>query len=203
MWWIIDIIVILFILLCVFYGYKKGLVKVGLKLLNLIIAILITFILYRTIGDLIINNTQIDENIENTILSKLEKNDKKEDKELTEYALDNAKKVMMPEMTKNLTINIIYICTTITLFLLSRLILFIISSCTNVITNLPIIQQCNKVGGIVYGLIIGIIIVYTILLIIKMYCQVNPENEANKIIKETLITNTMYSTNIFELFLNN
>ncbi len=203
MWWIIDIIVILFILLCVFYGYKKGLVKVGLKLLNLIIAILITFILYRPIGDLIINNTQIDENIENTILSKLEKNDKKEDKELTEYALDNAKKVMMPEMTKNLTINIIYICTTITLFLLSRLILFIISSCTNVITNLPIIQQCNKVGGIVYGLIIGIIIVYTILLIIKMYCQVNPENEANKIIKETLITNTMYSTNIFELFLNN
>lgn len=203
MWWIIDIIVIVFILLCVFYGYKKGLVKVGLKLLNLIIAILITFILYRPIGDLIINNTQIDENIENTILSKLEKNDKKEDKELTEYALDNAKKVIMPEMTKNLTINIIYICTTITLFLLSRLILFIISSCTSVITNLPIIQQCNKVGGIVYGMIIGIIIVYTILLIIKMYCQVNPENEANKIIKETLITNTMYSTNIFELFLNN
>lgn len=203
MWWIIDIIVILFILLCVFYGYKKGLVKVGLKLLNLIIAILITFILYRPIGDFIINNTQIDENIENTILGKLEKNDKKEDKEFTEYALDNAKKVIMPEMARSLAINIIYICITITLFLLSRLILFIISSCTNVITNLPIIQQCNKVGGIIYGLIIGIIIVYTILLIIKMYCQVNPENQANKIIEETLITKTMYSTNIFELFLNN
>ena len=59
--WLIDGIVIIFILLCVFIGYKKGLVKVGIRLVSFLVAIIITFILYRPISEMIINYTQIDE----------------------------------------------------------------------------------------------------------------------------------------------
>lgn len=203
MWWIIDIVVILFMFLCVFYGYKKGLVKLGLRLFSLLIAILITFILYRPIGNFIINNTQIDEKIENIILGRSEEKTEEQDKEISQYALEEAKKAIMPEMANSLAINIVYIGTTIILFFLLKLTLLIITSFTSAVTSLPIIQQCNKAGGILYGLIVGIIIIYGILLAISFYSKINPENKINEVIEKTIITNMMYNVNIFSIFFNN
>ena len=64
---IIDLIIIGFVLLSVFLGYKKGLLELGIKLCAFIIAIVVTFILYRPISNLVINNTSIDENLQTTI----------------------------------------------------------------------------------------------------------------------------------------
>ena len=83
---IIDLILIAFILLCVFYGYKKGLVKLGLKLVSFLIAIVITFILYRPLSDIVIINTSIDETIQNAIINKMQE---EESTNLVENAKDN------------------------------------------------------------------------------------------------------------------
>ena len=69
---IIDLIIILFILLSVYLGYKKGLVALGIHLIAFVLALVIGLILYRPIGDLVINTTSIDENMQNSIEVKLE-----------------------------------------------------------------------------------------------------------------------------------
>ena len=56
---IIDIIVILIFLACIFMGYKRGLTKVIIHLLSFILAIIISLILFKPISTLIINNTDI------------------------------------------------------------------------------------------------------------------------------------------------
>ena len=61
---IIDILIVAFLALSVFLGYKKGFVSLAIKLCAFLIAILITFVLYRPLGNLIINTTSIDESIE-------------------------------------------------------------------------------------------------------------------------------------------
>ena len=65
---VIDIILVLIEALSAFLGYKKGLVELGAKLFAGIIAIVITLIIYKPVGNIVIKNTSIDEKIENTIL---------------------------------------------------------------------------------------------------------------------------------------
>ena len=60
---LIDIILIAILIISAFLGYKKGLVKLGAKLFAGIIAIILTSILYNPVAKLIINNTQLDENL--------------------------------------------------------------------------------------------------------------------------------------------
>ena len=65
MGFIIDIILVAILLLSTFLRYKKGLVKLGAKLFAGIIAIIVTIVAYRPVSGMIINNTSIDEKIEN------------------------------------------------------------------------------------------------------------------------------------------
>ena len=71
----IDIFIVLFMMLSIFIGYKRGLIKVGIRLFALIIALLLTIILYRPIARVVMDKTQLDENISNTIYSKISDKD--------------------------------------------------------------------------------------------------------------------------------
>jgi len=44
---ILDLVIIGIILLCVFFGYKRGLIEVAFKLISFIIAIILSLLLYR------------------------------------------------------------------------------------------------------------------------------------------------------------
>ena len=72
---IVDIIIIAIMALSIFLGYKKGLVKLGIGLCAGIIAIAISLILYRPITNIVINTTNIDENIEQQIIEKSKTNE--------------------------------------------------------------------------------------------------------------------------------
>ena len=69
---LIDCITILVMLLCIFIGYKKGLIKVAMKFVAIIVSIIIALIFYKAAANFIINNTQIDENISNGIYEKID-----------------------------------------------------------------------------------------------------------------------------------
>ena len=71
----IDIFIVLFMMLSIFIGYKRGLIKVGIRLFALIIALLLTIILYKPIARVVMDKTQLDENISNTIYSKISDKD--------------------------------------------------------------------------------------------------------------------------------
>ena len=73
---VLDLIIILVILLFTFLGYRKGLVKTAISILSFLIALVISIMLYKTVGNIIINNTGIDERIENAISSKITINER-------------------------------------------------------------------------------------------------------------------------------
>lgn len=197
----VDIVLIAFLALSIFLGYKKGLAQLTIKLCAFIIAILITFILYRPIGNLIINTTSIDESIEDAIYNKVTEMMQKDDKnELTSELIESAKQGMLPEAARELTINTIYGVTAIILFIIARIVLIFVSALANLIAKLPVIKQFNEVGGAVYGLLRGLIIIYAILIIISFVGQINPKNIATQTINESTLGRTMYENNIFNVF---
>ena len=198
---IVDIILIALIALSIFLGYKKGLASLAIKLCAFVIAILITFILYRPIANLFINTTSIDESIENTIYNKVtEMIQKDETNELTSDLIESAKQGMLEQSARELAINIVYGGTIIILFIIVRIALILVSALANLVAKLPIIKQANEVGGAIYGLLRAIVIIYAILLIINFVGELNPKNIATQTINETTLTKAMYENNIFNIF---
>lgn len=196
---IIDIIVFAFILISVLLGYKKGLMSLGIHLVAVIVALVIAFILYRPIGNLVINTTSIDESLEQTIQGQIESAAESglgEDNALVK----NVGEGLTQETSRSLAINIIYGVTMLILFIILRICLVFINSIANAIAKLPILKQFNKLGGVLYGLLRGIIIVYAILLIIGLIITLNPEGALNQTISATYLTKVMIEHNIFNLF---
>ena len=198
---LIDIIVIGFILLCTFWGYKKGLVELGIRALSFLIAIIITFILYRPIAELVIHYTTIDELIQNTIVEKLSnENPDQENKSIQENIIEQTKDDAILIMAKTLSYNIIYGGVMILLFIITKIILLFVSALANIIEKLPIINQFNKAGGIAYGLVVGIFITCVVLLVISFIEKANTNSKINKQIEDTYITKIIYENNILDIF---
>ena len=198
---IIDILIVAFLALSVFLGYKKGLVSLAIKLCAFIIAILITFILYRPIGNLIINTTSIDESIENSIYNRVTETMQKDSSdELTSDLIESAKQGMLEQSARELAINIVYAGTAIVLFIIVRIILIFVNALANLIAKLPIIKQANEAGGAIYGLLRGIVIIYAVLMIIYFVGEFNPNNIATQSINKTTLTKVMYENNLFNIF---
>ena len=194
---IIDIIIILFILASIFLGYKKGLVSLGINLVAFIIAILITFILYRSIANVIINSTQVDENLQATIenqIGEVISNDAETG------AIESATNSILQGGSRTLAINIIYGITMIVLFIIARIALIFISAIANMVSKLPILNQFNKLGGIIYGLLRGVIIVYVILMVVNLIITLNPTGKIKENIDETYLAKTMCEYNILNVF---
>ena len=198
---IIDGIIILFIILSVFLGYRKGLVSLGIHLVAFIIALIVAFILYRPIGNLIMSTTNIDESLQKTIETKLEEIVGNEETEgIANSIIEDAKNGAVSETAKSLSMNIIYGGTIIILFIILRIALVFISAIANWIAKLPILKQANKLGGILYGLLRGILITYAILLILNLVITLNPQSGLNKTMNETYLAKAMMEYNILNVF---
>lgn len=187
---ILDIILVTIILLSTFLGYKKGLVKLAAKLFAGIIAIIITVIAYKPVSGIIINNTEIDEKIETAIIENTTKfiNDKTEENIVTE----NIENKILPEQAKNIATSVVYVVTALVLFVVVKIILSIIISLVGFIAELPILKQFNEVGGIIYGLLRGTLIIVICAFLMSVIIKVNPENRLNETIQESFLTKIVY-----------
>lgn len=202
MWGIIDIIILVFILLSAIGGYRKGLISLGIHLFAFVLALLISFVLYRPIGNIIINTTQVDETIQATIQKNAETmvNTKGFENDLTKSLVESAENGMLPEVSKELAYNIVYLGTMILLFLVLRVCLMLVNTVANAISKLPVLDQVNKLGGAAYGVVRGIIITYAVLLIISLGIAINPTTKLAQMINDTYLAKTMMENNILNVF---
>lgn len=182
---IVDIIIIAILALSIFLGYKKGLVELGIGLCAGIIAIVIALVLYRPITNIVINTTNIDENIEQQIIEKSKTN------EIAEQ--------IAPEVAQELSYNVIRAVVMIALYIIAKIALRFVTALANLIAKLPILDQFNKAGGLIYGAIRGLLIIYVALLIVSFIGQINPQNKVNSEVQKSFITKEMYNKNIIEL----
>ena len=197
---VIDIILVLIVALSAFLGYKKGLVELGAKLFAGIIAIVITLIIYKPVGNIVIKNTSIDEKIENTILEKttnvIDENSKISDNKYIQDASDNAvsqvKEEVLPEQARNIAVNVVYVATALILFIVSKIVLSIVISLSNAIASLPILKQFNEVGGLLYGLVRGAIISLVLILVIGTIAKLNPNGSLSKNVESTYLLTEVY-----------
>lgn len=207
---IVDLIIIGIILLFIGIGLKKGLAGSLIKLLSFAIALIVAVALYKPVSNAIIKNTQIDENIEQAIIATFGSEENSSEAGQTEMpnniveninkeiknATNEARNQIVENTSKNISNTIINIGSGLGIYIIARFILFIIGIFVNQVTNLPILKQVDKIGGIAYGAIEGIAIVYVILAIISLFAVVQPENVIVEGILKSSIGSMLYNNNL-------
>lgn len=207
---IVDLIIIGIILLFIGIGLKKGLAGSLIKLLSFAIALIVAVALYKPVSNAIIKNTQIDENIEQAIIATFGSEENSSEAGKTEMpnniveninkeiknATNEARNQIVENTSKNISNTIINIGSGLGIYIIARFILFIIGIFVNQVTNLPILKQVDKIGGIAYGAIEGIAIVYVILAIISLFAVVQPENVIVEGILKSSIGSMLYNNNL-------
>ena len=228
----VDLILLFIVLLNVIIGYKKGLIKVAFSIFAFLIALIATLILFKPISYLIINNTQIDENIKSIIVknnkfdsenqegkeqenSEVENNQtEKENKTEIEKEENNntfikkyvygiisektneAKNKAIETVADTVSVKAVEILTAVVLYIAIRIIIIFLSFLSDSIAKIPIIKQFNEVGGIIYGLLKSIIIVYLLLTIIFIINSIKGSGPVGVAIEDSYITKYLYNNNV-------
>lgn len=155
MYIVIDLIVIGIVALFTFLGYKQGLVKAAIKILSFLIAIIVAFVLYKPVSNLIINNTSIDNNIKNSIIEKIKSEGAEENQEI--QIEDNFTSKMIGEANNTIeeianafSIKLIDIGVLLILFIIVKIALKFVSALADLIAKLPILKQINKLRTELY-----------------------------------------------------
>ena len=205
MFLIVDLIVLAVIALCIFLGYKRGLISACIKLLSFFIAIILSFILYMPVSNYIIDNTQFDEQIERTIISAgISENVQNTDDssipqvilEYIENAANEAKDNVINSVARDLAVTIIRGVTFIGIFLILKVLLIALRLISNIIASIPIIKQFNKIGGTIYGIIEGLFIVYLVFAIISLFSPLFAGSIILSLINDSIIGSFFYNQNI-------
>ena len=127
-------------------------------------------------------------------------NEENKAEENSSELVESAKNGMLSETSRELAINIIYGAVMILLYAVLRIALIFISFIADKIAELPILKQFNKTGGIIYGLLRGVLIIYVLLMLIGVFGQVNPNNSVHMQIEDSYLGKLMYDNNILNIF---
>lgn len=204
---IIDLIIVAVIAICIIIGYVKGLTGSLIKILSFVLSLVIAFILFVPVSNYIIENTQIDDMIERKIRETVITNEGEEKNEtmptaVTDYinqkveeAANSAKEDIVDSTAKEVSQTIVKAGTWIVLFILARIALTLLKLISSLITKLPVIKQFDKLGGIIYGLIEGLIITYFALALISCITPMT-KGELSEDINKSYIGSMMYNNNI-------
>lgn len=197
---VVDLIIIAIIALSAFLGYRKGFVTLAIKFFAFIIAIAITFIIYKPVANVVINVTGIDESIENAILEKANDIMTNEENETSNKMLEEAKTGILPQTAREIAVNIVTGGVVLILFIAVRIALKFVTALANIVAKLPIIKQFNEMGGLLYGVLRGVLVVYIAMLLIGVVGQINPQNSIHKNINESYVGKMMYENNVLNIF---
>lgn len=202
---IIDIIIIAIILICIIAGYKKGLVGMAFSVASFFIAIIIALILFNPIASLIMDNTGLDETIQNAIISNFteETGEQKEAENMPdiivnyiEDRVNEVKNIGVEAAAVGIAETSIKALSFIGIFIVAKIALAFFGKLADLIASLPILKQFNKAGGLIIGILKGILIVYLILAILLLVMPFFGGLGIYTAINESFIGNMMYNNNL-------
>ncbi len=207
---LIDFLVIMFMLFCIFIGYKRGLIKVSVKIIAIIISIIFALIFYRGIAMVIINYTTIDDKINDAIYEKIKdvdfaniNDEQKENNTILKIsekyiddAMNNYKEDVAHYVADQLTVTIIQILSFVVFLIIVRLIFIGLNFIADIIAKFPIIKQFNVSGGIIYGIIEGFFIVNLVFAVLYILNPICLDGKIEKTIEKSKLGNVIYENNV-------
>ena len=204
---ILDVIIVAIIALNVYLCYRKGLVNLAVGLIAVVAAIILSVIFYKPITNLIVEKTGFDEMLENTIVETFTPEGASAGQvryvgilSMLETEIGNVvnetQNDVMYETAGAMAEKVINLIVFIGIFTAVRVALFALTFVADAITSLPILKQLDDVGGILYGLVKALLIVYVVLAIASVVVSFTASTAVTDIIESSYVTKFFYNNNI-------
>ncbi len=209
---IMDLIIVGIFAVSIFFGYQKGLTKCVIKIFSFVIALILAAILFKPVSNLVMKNTQIEDKIKEAVINlvgddiaihgKIEE-DTNLPKAMVNYinkaveeAETEARENIVPVVAENIATTTINVGVAIGLFLVIRIGLIFVSALSSLFTDLPIVKQFDKTGGIIYGLLKAFVIVSVLLAILSFISPMIEQTGIIVAIHKSFIGSLLYDHNI-------
>lgn len=219
---IVDIVIILIVLFFVLIGKKRGFALSLLSTCSIILSIVISLFLYQPVETYLRENTELKEQISNAIISSMNNEDKSDQESTNENQqgesegkgffnslinnyvnlgkekAEETKNQVVQQTAENITENILKVLSFVIVYILVTVILLILKFALKIFTKLPVINQIDKIGGIVLGFAEGVIIVYIIIAIISIVVPEKKDGNISQKIDESYIGRYVYNNNVIK-----
>lgn len=206
---IIDIVLILVIVLSAFIGYKKGFVKVIVKLGTFLIALVLAFLLQSSVAKFIGEDIGFKNTISTTVQNKLsdyvksKEDDKKTDIKMLEKTIDEInsaaeekKAEVIQKWANNIADFILKGLSFIIIFFTVAIVMGILSLILNTVVKLPVLDTLNGVLGLGAAVILMTVRIMILLTIIYFVSPLEIIQPVINYINTSCITKLLYENNI-------
>lgn len=197
----IDIVLALVFGIFILLGYKTGLLRSIFRVFAFVFSLIIAYYLYSYLRDIIALGT-IGDNIRDLVKTKFIQpqvtNGTLNLSALPEYMqsmvvmgqveLSDA----LTSFISNLVINIFSF---LSVFIITRILISIIGIIVKFVSRLPVIRFFDKIGGIIFGVLESILIIYIVLALVYAITPLRENPQTQTYISESVLTKTMYENN--------
>ena len=147
-----DIILILILIVFLYSGWKRGLVKTLLELASTLISLVLSMIFYNPISKFI-NESPLGEFVRENVYKIL--TEQGEQLLKTDAAVENA------------SVAVINTISFIIIIILAKILVTVLSEVLNIAAKFPVIKQANKLLGATIGLVSGLLTCYIVIGVLK------------------------------------
>ena len=196
---LIDILVVLLVVLGAFSGHKKGLVGILVGFAALILSIVLAFMFQSVVADAIYDTGlgQSVAGIAKNNMQDMMKNGENVDKSIYGKVLSNT--VTDDNLTvasENISRFVMKGLSFIAIFLIVRIICYILQMILNVVFNLPILSTVNGIGGTVVGGLSVLIRIWIVLALISFVSPLPVFDSIVSYIDKTFLVKLLYNNNL-------
>lgn len=213
-----DICVIIIIIVNGLRGLSLGLVLSVFNILSFIVAAIVSKMYFSQVSTFIISNTNLTKKVNKFIIDRINTPDNILAKDsLDIFGIMNLPKTLSNFLMKSdeveaysegvidnihsyiaerMTIIIIDLISIVLVFIGALLILNILGHILDRIASLPVINQFNRIGGLIFGSAKGFIMVFILLAIMVPIVSIFPESFIVHALKNSTITKDLYNYNL-------
>jgi len=220
----IDLIILGIIAWNLLLGVKRGLIVSIFNLIGFILAAYITKVVYPTVATVISNSPKVVELVDKFVAKRVDKTIENNAATTMDSAFDvfklpgiikdslvqstqfqegtnaliNDFNIAITNMFVNILINVISI---IIVFIIARVLISFIVRILDGIAELPLLRQVNKIAGLAFGAVAGILMVYFMFVLLTPTISISPEGAIGRATFSSVLGNYFYSNNIILYYL--
>ena len=189
-----DIIILIIIAGAAVIGYRKGLIRSVFNLGYHFVSLAAAAFSYPMVSKKL-SETQLYDKISEYVTQKVSAGGFINTEALPEFMRQTAQAgidAAVENTASSVTDLIVTIISVIIVFVVVKFVLGIASKTLNSFAKLPVIKGFNKLGGFVFGILSGVIIVYVVLAVAAMF----PQSQITDFIAQGSFAQSMYNNNL-------
>lgn len=195
---VLDLVVIGLIVLGALSGHKKGLVGIVVSFISLILALILAFALQSTVANALYESgigSSVNNIVENNIEQMIDEG-KNVDESFYGAIISNVTtSEQISQASKTVTMFIMKGISFIAIFLVVKLICYILQMVLNLVFNLPILSSINSIGGTAVGALSVILKIWILLAILSFIAPLPMFSSIEEYIDKTFVIKLLYNYN--------